>query len=88
MQRRRHKTERPSWMRLAVQLAGWVVMALFSPLLLGIIFDIFTGLSPFGLLFGMATGMTIALIIVLRTIQKRLFILAPSTDAEDAKESL
>ena len=88
MQRHRHKTKRPSWMRPAVKLAGWVALALFLPLVLGIFLDKFTGLSPLGLLLGMTVGMLIALIIVLRTIQKRLLILAPPTDAEDAKESL
>lgn len=75
-------------MRLALQLAGWVALALFLPLVLGILFDKFTGLNPLGLLFGMILGMLLALIIVLRTITKRLLILSPIVDEEDNKESL
>ena len=85
MQRHRHKTKRPSWMWPAVKLAGWVALALFLPLVLGIFLDKFTGLSPLGLLLGMTAGMLIALIIVLRTIRNRLLVLSP---IEDSKESL
>lgn len=88
MQRHRHKTKHPSWMPLAIQLAGLVALALFLPLVLGILFDKYTGLSPLGLLIGMTVGMLLALIIVLRTITKRLLILSPIVDEEDNKESL
>ncbi len=86
MQKHRHKTKRPSWMWLAVKLAGWVALALFLPLVLGIFLDKFTGLSPLGLLLGMTAGMLIALIIVLRTIRNRLLVLSPIVDAEDNEE--
>ena len=86
MQRHRHKTKRPSWMRPAVKLAGWVALALFLPLVLGIFLDKVIGLSPLGLLLGMAAGMLIALIIVLRTIRNRLLVLSPIVDAEDNEE--
>ena len=86
MQRHRHKMKRPSWMLPAVKLAGWVTLALFLPLVLGIFLDKFTGLSPIGLLLGMTVGMLIALIIVLRTIRNRLLVLSPIVDAEDNEE--
>ncbi|HEY53135.1 MAG TPA: hypothetical protein G4N94_06725 [Caldilineae bacterium] len=88
MQKRRHQTKHPSWVRLAVRLAGWVSVALFLPLALGILLDKSTGLSPLGLLLGMSVGMLIALTIVLRIIRNRLLILSPIVDAEDNKESL
>jgi F0F1-type ATP synthase assembly protein I len=88
MQRHRHKTKHPSWVRLAITLAGGVVLALFLPLALGIFFDVLTGSSPLGLLLGMSVGMLIALIIVLRTIRNRLLVLSPIVNAEDNKESL
>ena len=88
MQRRLHQTRHPSWVRLAVRLAGWVALALFLPLALGILFDQLTGLSPLGLLLGMSAGMLLALVIVLRTIRNRLLILSPIVDAEENKESL
>lgn len=88
MQRRRQQMRHPSWMRLAIRLTGWVALALFLPLALGILFDKSTGLSPLGLLFGMSAGMLIALTIVLRTIRNRLLVLSPVVDAEDNKESL
>jgi len=88
MQRHREKIKRPSWMPLAVKLAGLVALALFLPLLLGILLDKFTGMSPLGLLLGMSVGMILALMIVLRIIRNRLLVLSPIVDEEDNKESL
>ncbi len=88
MQRHREETNHPSWMWPAVKLAVWVAIALFLPLVFGILLDKFTGLSPLGLLLGMIVGMILALIIVLQTIRKRLLVLSPIVDEEDNKESL
>jgi Na+/melibiose symporter-like transporter len=88
MQRHREKTKHPFWMWPAARLAGLVALTLFMPLILGIFLDKFTGLSPLGLLLGMTVGIILALIIVLRTIRKRLLVLSPIVDEEDNKESL
>ena len=88
MQRHREESKHPFWVWPAVKLAGLVALTLFVPLVLGIFLDKFTGLSPLGLLLGMTVGMMLALIIVLRTIRKRLLVLSPIVDEEDNKESL
>ena len=88
MQQHLNATKRPNWMHMAVRLAVFVALALLVPLILGIVLDYVTGRSPIFMLMGMVTGMLIALAIVLRTIQNRLIVLAPSADTEDAKENL
>ena len=86
MQQRLNATKHPRWVQLAVQLALWVALALMAPFFVGVIFDILTGLSPLGLLLGVALGMLSALLIILRTIQNRLLMLAPLADVENAEE--
>ncbi len=87
MQRLRKETKRPLWMQMAARLIVWVALALLVFLILGIVFDYITGLSPLGLLFGVVAGTMIALVIVLRIIQNRLMILSPPVEPEDVKEN-
>lgn len=85
MPQQQNATKRPEWVQLALRLALWMIPALVAPLLLGIAVDIFIGSSPWGLLFGLATGMFLGTYIIIRTIRVRFQALAP--DSDDAKEN-
>ena len=73
-------------MSLAIRLSFWVLLALLSPLLLGLLLDIALGVAPKGLLCGSALGALLASAIVIRTIQLRYQTLAPPeiNDKENA----
>ncbi|RME83891.1 MAG: AtpZ/AtpI family protein [Caldilineae bacterium] len=87
MQQRQNAKKHPEWVRLAIQLSIWVALALFGPLLLGLTVDTVLGTAPWGLLGGMVFGMTVALILLFRSIQSRYLALAPPETEEEKENS-
>jgi len=78
--RRQNATRHPDWVQITIKLVILVGLALIGPLLLGVTFDIVSGSAPLGTLFGMFTGIFVATIIVVRTIQTRYLTIAPVSD--------
>jgi len=71
---------------LAIKLTILVGLSLLLPLFLGVVFDIVTDSSPLGTLFGMISGIFLATILVIRTIQTRYLTLAPVSEAENEEK--
>jgi len=84
--RHQNATKHPDWVQLTIKLIILVGLALFAPLLLGVAFDLFSESSPLGTLLGMFTGIFIATIILVRTIQTRYLTIAPLSDEEGGEE--
>jgi F0F1-type ATP synthase assembly protein I len=84
--RHQNATKHPDWVPLTIKLVVLVGLALLVPLLVGVAFDLFSESSPLGTLFGMFTGIFIATIILVRTIQTRYLTIAPLSDEEGEEE--
>jgi len=84
--RRQNATTHPDWVHLAIKLTILVGLSLLLPLFLGVVFDIVTDSSPLGTLFGMISGIFLATILVIRTIQTRYLTLAPVSEAENEEK--
>jgi F0F1-type ATP synthase assembly protein I len=84
--RRQNATKHPDWVQLTIKLVILVGLALIIPLLLGVTFDILSGSAPLGTLFGMFTGIFVATIIVIRTIQTRYLTIAPVSEEENEEK--
>jgi len=78
--RRQNATKHPDWVQTTIKLVILVGLALITPLLLGVTVDVLSDFAPLGTLFGMFTGIFIATILVVRTIQTRYLTIAPVSD--------
>jgi F0F1-type ATP synthase assembly protein I len=81
--RRQNATTHPDWVQLTIKLVILVGLTLLLPLFVGVAFDIFAESAPLGTLFGMLSGIFLATILVIRTIQSRYLTLAPASEAEN-----
>ena len=84
--RHQNAKKHPDWVPLTIKLVVLVGLALFVPLLLGVTFDLFSESSPLGTLLGMFSGIFIATMILVRTIQTRYLTIAPLSDEEGEEE--
>ncbi|HHB90418.1 MAG TPA: hypothetical protein ENK60_03850 [Anaerolineae bacterium] len=73
-------------MHLAIRLSILVGLALLLPLFVGVVFDILVDSAPLGTLFGMLSGIFLATLLVIRTIQTRYLTLAPVSEAENEEK--
>ncbi len=76
----------PDWAPIAIKLAILVGLTLLLPLFLGVVFDILADTAPLGTLFGMLSGIFLATILVIRTIQSRYLTIAPVSEAENEEK--
>jgi len=84
--RRQNATKHPDWVHFTIKLVVFVGLALITPLLLGVTFDILSDSAPLGTLIGMFTGIFVAMIIVIRTIQTRYLTIAPVSEEENEEK--
>ena len=84
--RRQNATKHPDWVPLTIKLVILVGLTLLLPLFLGVAFDLLADAAPLGTLFGMLSGIFLATILVIRTIQTRYLTLAPVSQPENEEK--
>ncbi len=84
--RRQNATTHPEWVHFIIKLIILVGLTLLLPLFLGVAFDILADSAPLGTLFGMLSGIFLATILIIRTIQTRYLTLAPVSEAENEEK--